>query len=306
VMGGGPSKDTLAMQSREWNGAGKVAIVTGPMGTGIGFHTARWLAERGCHVVLAGRNMERLRECEQLIKLQSKSESGQPAAPENLHLTPLVLDLSSLSSVEAFAHEFRALHLPLNLLINNAGIVTGKKFLECPDALIEKTMDVNINAHFWTTKAFIGPMLARNHGHIVSIASMAGIVGVGTLTDYCASKFAAVGFSDSLTAELYMTGKTGVHTTTVCPTYIDTGMFDGAKADSPNLLPLLKPEYVVDRIMEAVLTNTPMLQLPRFAYFVSFFKGILPVPAIMLLGDYFGVTRSMEHFTGGRGPAKTT
>lgn len=75
-------------------------------------------------------------------------------------------------------------------------------------------------------------MLTRNHGHIVSIASMAGIVGVGTLTDYCASKFAAVGFSDSLNAELYMSGKNGVHVTTVCPTYIDTGMFDGAKTES--------------------------------------------------------------------------
>lgn len=61
---------------------------------------------------------------------------------------------------------------------------------------------------------------------------MAGIVGVATLTDYCSSKFAAVGFSDSLQAELHMTGKDGVHVTTVCPCYINTGMFDGATTKS--------------------------------------------------------------------------
>jgi all-trans-retinol dehydrogenase (NAD+) len=72
-------------------------------------------------------------------------------------------------------------------------------------------------------------MIDRNHGHIVSIASMAGYAGVGTLTDYCASKFAAVGFAESLLAELIVNGNTGVKVTTVCPTYIDTGMFTGAE-----------------------------------------------------------------------------
>ncbi len=73
-------------------------------------------------------------------------------------------------------------------------------------------------------------MLARNRGHIVSIASGAGLFGMNGLVDYCASKFAAVGFDESLRAELAAQKKTGVHTTVVCPAYIDTGMFDGVEA----------------------------------------------------------------------------
>ena len=73
-------------------------------------------------------------------------------------------------------------------------------------------------------------MLARNHGHIVSIASIAGHVGVAGLCDYCSSKFGAVGFDEALHMELKLTGKTGVHTTCVCPYFINTGMFDGVKS----------------------------------------------------------------------------
>ena len=113
----------------------------------------------------------------------------------------------------------------VDILINNAGIVTGKKFLECSDSLIEKTMQVNTNAHFWvrkivksikrlqvlksnsvpqTVKSFLPSMLQRNRGHVVSIASSAGFFGVTGLADYCASKFAAVGFDESLRNEIHV------------------------------------------------------------------------------------------------------
>ena len=79
-----------------------------------------------------------------------------------------------------------------------------------------------------TLKSFLPSMLSRNHGHVVTIASMAGIVGVNGLIDYCASKFAAVGLNESLSSELDQLEKTGIHTTVVCPGYIKTGMFTGA------------------------------------------------------------------------------
>ena len=72
-------------------------------------------------------------------------------------------------------------------------------------------------------------MLERNHGHIVSIASSAGLVGVNGLCDYCASKFGAVGFDESLRMELVNLKKDGIHTTVVCPFFINTGMFDGVQ-----------------------------------------------------------------------------
>jgi NAD(P)-dependent dehydrogenase (short-subunit alcohol dehydrogenase family) len=167
-MGGGPSKDTIAMNSRDWNGAGKVAIVTGPMG-GIGFHTARWLAERGCHVILAGRSMERLRECERLIRLECKSESGQPSESDNVHLTSIVLDLGSLSSVEAFAREFQALRLPLNILINNAGIM-NTPFQQTVDGF-DAQLGTNHLGHFYLTQLLMPQLQAGAPSRVVNVAS---------------------------------------------------------------------------------------------------------------------------------------
>ena len=125
----------------------------------------------------------------------------------------------------------------VTILVNNAGIVTGKKFIDSGDNEIEKTFKVNTFSHFWVKKyifvvwkkkykntyfdintkkklgkAFLPAMMSKNHGHLVTIASMAGIVGAAGLGDYCASKFAAVGFEESIRNELVRLGKTGVKT----------------------------------------------------------------------------------------------
>jgi len=72
-------------------------------------------------------------------------------------------------------------------------------------------------------------MKKNNHGHIVTIASAAGLFGASQLVDYCASKYAAVGIHSALTVELFAEKVHGIHTTCVCPTYIDSGMFNGVK-----------------------------------------------------------------------------
>ena len=78
-----------------------------------------------------------------------------------------------------------------------------------------------------TIKAFLPAMKAKNHGHRVTVASGAGLFGVNGLVDYCASKFGAVGTHQALTAEFHAQGFSGIHTTCVCPYFINTGMFDG-------------------------------------------------------------------------------
>lgn len=120
------------------------------------------------------------------------------------------------------------------------------------------------------TKAFLPEMIEKNHGHIVTMASMAGLFGAAGLCDYCASKSAVIGFDESLRNELLRINKTGIATTVVCPNVINTGMFNGY---SSSLLPPLEPEYVADKIIEAVLTNQKILMLPKFMYFIYVFKG---------------------------------
>ena len=104
------------------------------------------------------------------------------------------------------------------MVINNAGVVSGKPLLHCSDQSIQRTFDVNVLAHFWVKfierrsivlfffvlfskiiKAFLPAMIEKNSGHIVNIASAAGLVGAAGLVDYCSSKFAAVGLHESLT-----------------------------------------------------------------------------------------------------------
>lgn len=89
---------------------------------------------------------------------------------------------------------------------------------------MEKTIAINTTSHFYTVREFVPNMIKENKGHIVTIASAAGIVGVNGLADYCASKFGAVGFNESLRMELNY-AKSKVRTTCICPYYINTGMF---------------------------------------------------------------------------------
>ncbi|KHJ92694.1 hypothetical protein OESDEN_07414 [Oesophagostomum dentatum] len=147
---------------------------------------------------------------------------------------------------------------------------SGKKLFECPDNLMELTMAVNTISHFYTTKAFLPAMMEENHGHIVTIASMAGKMGASGLVDYCASKHGAVGFHESLTTELIHLRKNGIKTTVVCPYYVDTPMLNGATINTSQALPILKSQDVVDNIMDAVLTNRTMVLMPKFFYFMLF------------------------------------
>ncbi|XP_059671279.1 epidermal retinol dehydrogenase 2 isoform X1 [Gavia stellata] len=149
-----------------------------------------------------------------------------------------------------------------------------------------------------TYKAFLPAMIASNHGHLVSIASSAGLTGVNRLSDYCASKFAAVGFAESVDLEMRDLGKSGVKTTIVCPYFINTGMFDGCRSKWPSLLPALEPEYVADKIITAIRRDQEILLMPRSLYFMLSLKNILPVKATVLLADYFGNFSVMDSFKG--------
>ena len=97
----------------------------------------------------------------------------------------------------------RAVHTALgrvDLLINNAGVVSGSMFLDTSDEHIERTMRVNVLASCWTLKAFLPEMMEADAGHIVTIASAAAFVGIPGLADYCASKAAVFGLHESCVA----------------------------------------------------------------------------------------------------------
>ncbi|XP_077391887.1 epidermal retinol dehydrogenase 2-like isoform X4 [Festucalex cinctus] len=242
------------------NISGEVVLITGA-GSGIGRLMAQEFAAHSTTVVLWDINQEGMKETARLAK-----QNGA------IRVHYYLCDCSDKNEVYRVADQVKREVGDVSILVNNAGIVTGKKFMDAPDSLIEKTMEVNIMAHFWTYKAFLPAMIANNHGHLVSIASSAGLIGVNGLADYCASKFAAVGFAESVGLELLATGKDGIKTTIVCPYFINTGMFDGCQTKWPRLLPILDPNYAAKKIIQAVLTDQIFLLMPKSMYIIAALK----------------------------------
>ncbi|XP_011684126.1 epidermal retinol dehydrogenase 2 isoform X2 [Strongylocentrotus purpuratus] len=263
----------------------EIVLVTGG-GMGIGRLMSLTFAKLGATVIIWDINKETAQGVVKEIR-----EAGGKAYS-------YVVDCCDNEAVYRTADKVREDIGHVTILINNAGIVSGKKLLQCPDSLIKKTMDLNINAHFWTLKAFMPHMLEKNHGHIVTIASLAGHLGVSGLVDYCASKFAAVGLDDALYHELQYSGKTGVKCTVVCPFYIKTGMFDGVKAKRSIMIDLMEPEYAVEQIILAIRTNQRVLILPKSLYFFPGLKNLWHPKAVMAFFDLNGSQQMMETFTG--------
>jgi len=207
-----------------------------------------------------------------------------------------IVDVTDRLAVYAAADRVKAECGQVDVLINNAGVVSGKMFLEVPDERIELTMKVNSLAMFWTCKAFLPDMMARDSGHVVTVASAAGLVGVAGLGDYCASKFAAVGFDESLRNELKKRGSK-VKTTVVCPFYIDTGMFQGVKTRSQLLLPILKEREAAAKIVHAILHDRPRLLMPGILGTIGVLRA-LPISGFDKAVTLLGVNSSMDEFTG--------
>lgn len=267
--------------------AGKLVLITGG-GSGIGRLMALNLARLGARLALWDINGQALEKVLGELKFATGREHvGQ------------VVDVSDKENVYARAVELTGLAGPVDVLINNAGVVSGRNYLECTDAQIERTMGVNTMALFWTTRAFLPDMIRRNTGHVVTIASAAGTVGVARLADYCASKWAAVGFDESLRMELKKTAP-GVRTTVVCPFFIDTGMFHGVKTRFSLILPILKEDRVAEAIVRAIRRNRARLMMPPIVYTVPLLR-VLPAPLFDWVATFLGINASMDHFTGRAG-----
>ena len=261
----------------------KVAVITGGA-SGIGRLLAFGLAESGAKVVAW--------DLDEAALAKLESEAGE----RKLDIHGIRCDVSDRAEVYALAKETAERFGQVWLLVNNAGIVSGKKFLDTPDERIEKLMSINALAHFWTTKAFLPGMIERDEGHIVTIASAAGIIGTTGLADYSASKFAAIGFAEAIRMELRKL-RSPVRSTIVCPFFIDTGLFKGVKTRFPFLLPILKPDYVAKRILGAIMKGKKRLVLPFFVYSVWLLR-LFPVGFLDAMADFFGVSSSMDDFKG--------
>uniref|UniRef100_A0A182TDH4 Short-chain dehydrogenase/reductase 3 n=1 Tax=Anopheles melas TaxID=34690 RepID=A0A182TDH4_9DIPT len=212
-----------------------------------------------------------------------------------------LVDISERERVYEAAKKVKQEVGNVQVLINNAGIVACRTLWDLSDKAIESTYAVNILSHYWTTRAFLPEMMNGNSGHIVTVSSVTGLLGTYGCTDYSATKFACVGFHESLYSELKTHGYDNIHMTLVCPYYINTGMFAGCK---PRLFPMLEPNYVADSMVRSILKNEVNCTLPDHVRMFLPLKCLLP--AKMCWELMYRVVKGPESMMGFRGRGKAT
>jgi short-subunit dehydrogenase len=267
------------------NLSGKNILLTGAA-SGIGRLMAGRFAAEGARLVLLDIN-------ETLLET-AKSEIHQSGAEVSAH----VCDIGDEKQVDRVLKNVQEETKEIDILINNAGIVKGGLFLDMSLEDIAKVLNVNLMGMIRLTHKLLPRMTARKAGHIVNIASSAGFIAMPRMSEYCASKFAALGWSDALRQELKSQGCEGIQITVVCPYAIATGMFAGFQPLLFN--PMLKPEKVADRIVAAVKKQKPYLFVPAYMKCLYALK-LLPTGLQDALLSMLGSGSAMVDFSGSAG-----
>ena len=263
---------------------GKVVLITGGA-SGIGRIMGRRALEKGA---------------ETLLIWDINAQSITATCHEFASLGKVIgtqVDVSDLAQIQAAYAKAKQEAGRVDLLINCAGIVTGNQYFDGLTAEeIRRTMEINAIAPMNIALEILPDMLARNEGHLCNIASAAGLLANPRMSAYAASKWAVIGWSDSLRVEL-KERKSNVHITTIAPYYINTGMFDGVQ--SRWFMPILDPENTARKILRSIERNQTFNGIPWGFHIVRFLQGIFPTPVFdFMFGKLFGVYHTMDHFTG--------
>lgn len=188
----------------------------------------------------------------------------------------------------------------VDILINNVGIVQGRWFHELEPEVIKRTMQVNTLAAMHTTRAFLPTMMEQDSGHIVNISSATSLMANPKMAVYAASKWAVTGWSESLRLEMQQLN-TNIMVTTVQPSYISTGMFEGVRP--PLLTPILSTERITNDIIRAIQQDKILLRRPFMVKLIPLLQGILPARWFdFIAGKLFRVYSSMDTFKGRKSP----
>lgn len=208
------------------------------------------------------------------------------------------VDVTSQDRVTAATERVRNDVGTIHVLFNNAGIVRGNGyFWENNPKDFQLTMEVNAIGPMLVAREFLPAMITSGRKcRLVNIASSAGLNAIPRMAAYASSKWAAVGFSDSVRLELEQAGHDRVKVTTVCPTYINTGMFDGAKGIL--FTPMLKQEDVVAETWSAMLEGRPFVVMPWTSKMNKVLSAVLPVRLRDVYLRRAGVYNSMDEFHG--------
>jgi all-trans-retinol dehydrogenase (NAD+) len=278
---------------------GKRVLVTGgAMGMGRLF-AERAIAEEASAVVLWDVDEAALNDT--LTEL-----IDGPASGSDVEVSGYIVDVADATAVADTAAAVLEDLERIDILINNAGVVRGNQYFWESDLERDTklTIDVNTLAPMYVAHEFLPTMIAApGECRMINLASAAGFTPNPRMAVYAASKWAVIGWSDSVRLELKQAGFDHVKVTTVCPYYVGTGMFDGAK--SAPLLPILDPAEVVDEAWSAMLAGRPFVVLPKTVMLSEMLKGVVPTGVRDFIADHvIGVYHTMDEFTGRTDPPR--
>ncbi|MBV8956798.1 MAG: SDR family oxidoreductase [Solirubrobacterales bacterium] len=235
--------------------AGQVVAITGG-GRGIGRATARALIAHGARVAIG--------DIEAPLAQRTAEELGGGTIG-------LALDVTDRTSFDAFLTEVERRLGPLDVLINNAGIMPIGPFVDETDATARRMVDINLHGVIFGSKLALERFLPRGRGHLVQLASVAGKFGFPGGATYCATKHAVVGLSEAIRSEVR---GTNIDVSVVMPVVVNTELGSGLPR-TRGVKPV-QPEDVADAIIEALRTGRFDVYVPKSMMGMARFTAMLP------------------------------
>jgi short-subunit dehydrogenase len=252
---------------------GKVVVITGAS-SGIGEQSAEEFAKLHANVVLVSRNEEQLQKiATRLSKYQTKT-------------FVYACDVSDKDQVDKMGKTIIEKFGTIDVLVNNAGFGIYNTVEKTTTDELESQMSTNFLGMMYCTKTFLPQLLKQGSGHIVNVASVAGSIGIPGMAAYCASKFAMLGFSESLFHELK---GTGVGVTVVSPIMVRTNFF---KHESFGNMPRysatsLDPKTVANAVVRAASSPRLEIVVPQFVRIAIWLKQTFPYLINPIVGGIF-------------------
>ncbi|MGB9003583.1 MAG: SDR family oxidoreductase, partial [Nitrosotalea sp.] len=241
--------------------SGKIVVITGAS-SGIGKESALEFAKLRASIVLVSRDTNKL---EEVAKELSKYKT---------QILVCACDVSQKDQVNQMNKKVLEKFGTIDVLVNNAGFGIYGNFNDLKVEEIESQMGTNYLGMVYCTKIFLPKMLEQKSGHIVNVASVAASFGIPRMTGYCASKFAMLGFSESLYHELK---GSGVGITVVSPIMVRTNFFNH---NSFNKMPRYATALSANAVAKAVVraASSPRLEIvvPQFVRIAIWFKQTFP------------------------------
>jgi short-subunit dehydrogenase len=246
---------------------GKTALVTGAA-SGIGRAIASRLAAEGVQLFLVDINEVGLANVVGDLQREGAEVIGRRC------------DVSEPREISATVAEILSRWGGVDILVNNAGITYYGRTERMSAEHWDKLLRVNLLSHIQFTRELLPSLLARPEAHVLNVCSMFGLLGMPKLAAYTTTKFAMVGFSDSLRAEY---GRDGLGVTALCPGFVDTNLFAsaplGEKQQAPKIPPAIfctTPEKVARAAVKAIRRDRRMVVISPWAKFLVSVKRLVP------------------------------